>query len=452
MRSLNLTLLLCSIAWSEAAVLEAFKERPVNDLQSIVSKAVAVTGKYPGSVAIQTQYLTWISQLSVQELAELEEKIPSPWTGSQLSSDSMSINIRQSLKTATRDKVKDAEVYKLDFYYARGRQTTTHDYEKTLTQVKLIEDEKTRDQFLKGMLVSLGRETTFTSGQAKRDHVITLISQAERIHINTYSWPKWAALWPANNIANYANTLSEDDRFRMIRHIAEHGSYYFSNFDEGLRYLKHFGYSAPGQKPVIGESMGAVFAARTPMAFVEWFEKQPQSSTMQHCAIQNAIEPLLRNEPQLIRRITPFFNDSSSYTALEVAREWARYEPKKAEKWAATLPASKTFDTFKLHELGRAHHLDQKRLSQALNRRNKVQMADLIRPKKTLKKLKINRESLTKLTSPGASLLVNKELYQCVFSLSAEKVEALFNSYVQHPPGDARDALVRMYLLESWVW
>ncbi len=157
----------------------------------------------------------------------------------------------------------------------------------------------------------------------------------------------------------------------------------------------------------------------------------------------------------LIEKITPYFNDSKSYTAIRIAYQWARYDPAKAKAWAETLPASKVFsEPLVFRDTPSTEKLTLKKLDGFFitEQDGSASRIPFDRPNPATPINKNHRAELCKLAHPGSSALVNVLLYEQVFSLQKNQVVSLLSEFETTPPQHAKDILVRRYLLESWVF
>lgn len=441
---------------------DILQRNPPDRLEEIVAIFSSVYEEYPESVRAKTQLERWLSQFPVQKLVGFEREIPSPWSGTPLSFGAFRGELREHLETALslHPDQTALETLRPDLAaFGRGQATTPGNWQETLQKSSEIQDEKIRDHFLLGLLRSVGRLDRFDDSWKKRKAVIALMSQSLRVHTTTYENDKWKLLWPAGALATWAETLPEDQRFNILRQVADQGSHYFSTFEEGVHFLDHFGRSGPGQLPVIAEAMGAVFAARDRDGFFRWTSNQ--GGYVETQALEAAIEVLLRRDPEEIKQLILHFEGSNSFSSLEVAQEWARYDPEAALCWARSLPVFKKF--------GESFVFNNIRPTKKISRENAIELIrkhfavrpdheiHLISPDThilpaTLEGSKKLRESLSALALSGATPLANLELYQRVFSLDLPTVEKLLQDFEQTPPHHARELMVQRYLLEQWVF
>lgn len=425
-------------------------EKPPTDLKEVIAKLRVFKNAYKHSVLAKTQLELWLMQLSVDELTQLKTSIPSPWSAQSLSFEASTIQLGEMLNAVIE---VHPETIKKGYQASPkefGRRAGIVDWKEALKTADQIEDEQIKHRYLSGVIESAGQTNSFAEAETLRSLIFPKFPNGQRPDDRSNNW---TYLWPAESIADLAISYQEDKRFSLIRHVADNGNMFFSQMKEGEKYLQYFGRSAPGQAPVIGESMSGVFAARDPLGFIKWL--QDQSGNMQSFAIENAIEPLLRNDPMLIEKITPYFNDSKSYSALEIAQEWARYDRPKAVAWAKKLPVSEVFDeSFVFRDTRSTEKLTLKNLDDFFNSKQDESASRIPfdRPKATTPIDKEYRTELCKLAHPGSSPLVNVSLYEQVFALQKNQVLSLLSEFETSPPQHAKDILVRRYLLESWVW
>lgn len=424
-------------------------EKPPTDLKEVIAHIKTAKQAYPNSVLAQTQLERWLMQLSLDQLTQLQRSIPTPWSASELSFAAMRFELDEMISCVIAVHPESIQKGYPASPKEFGRRAGIVDWKEALKTADQIEDEKIKSLYLIGVIESAGRMDSFTEAETLRSLVLPKLSSNQRPDVRAY---KWTFLWPAESIADLAKSYPEDKRFSLLRHVAESGNMFFSKMEEGEKYLQYFGYSAPGQAPVIGESMSGVLAARDPLGFIKWF--QDQSENMQSFAIEGAIEPLLRNDPMLIEKITPYFNESRSYTALRIAYQWARYDPAKAMAWAKTLPASKVFsEPLIFRDIPSTQKLTSEKLEDFSNPQQdgSAPRISFDRPKAGTPIDKDYRSELGKLAHPGSSSLVNVLLYEQVFALQKDQVISLLAEYETLPPQHAKDILVRRYLLESWM-
>ncbi len=451
MKFLSAAVLLGIVAISQtsAGSLE-FSEKPPTDLKEVIAKLKVFKNAYQHSVLAKTQLELWLMQLSVDELTQLKTSIPSMWSGTEISFEASSIQLEEMLNAVI--EVHPEAIKK--GYQARpkefGRRAGIVDWKDALKTADQIEDDQMKHQYLIGVFESSSQMNSFAEAETLRLLIFSKFPNAQTPGDRSNNW---TYLWPAESIADLAISYEEDKRFSLLRHVADNGNMFFSQMKEGEKYLQYFGRSAPGQAAIIGESMSGVFAARDPLGFIKWF--QDQSENIQSFAIENAIEPLLRNDPMLIEKITPYFKDDKSYTALRIAQQWARYDRPKAVAWAKKLPASEVFDeSFVFRDTRSTEKLTLKKLDVFFNSKQNesVSRIPFDRPKATTPIDKEYRTELCKLAHPGSSALVNASLYEQVFALQKNQVLSLLSEFETSPPQHAKDILVRRYLLESWVW
>lgn len=424
-------------------------EKPPTDLKEVITYIQKANEAYPNSVLAQTQLELWLTQLTVAQLTQLQASIPTPWSASEVGSAAMRFELDEMLSRVIAVHPESIQIGRTASPTEFGRWAGVADWKEALKIADQIEDEAIKSQYLIGVIESAGEMNTFTEAHTLRSLVLSKLTSARKPDLRAY---QWTYLWPAESIADLAKSYPEDKRFSLLRHVADNGNIFFSQMNEGEKYLQYFGYSAPGQAPTIGESMGGVFAARDPLGFIKWFGEQ--SENMRYFAIDNAIEPLLRNDPALIEKIIPYFNNSNSYTALEIAQEWARYDLPKAKAWAKKIPASKVFDeSFVFRDTRTKERLTLKKLDDFLSSKSDGSPSRIPfdRPKATKPVDKQYRTELCKLAHPGSSSLINILLYEQVFSLQKNQVVELLADFEKSPPQHAKDVLVRRYLLESWV-
>lgn len=427
-------------------------EKPPTGLKEVTDQINTVTQAYPHSVLAQTQLELWLMQLTLDQLIQLQTSIPTPWSASELSSAAMRFELDEMISRVIAVHPESIKKGYTASPTEFGRRAGIVDWKEALKTADQIENADIKSRYLIGVIESAGQMATYTEADKLRQTILPKLPHDQRHRISAYGQDGWAYLWPAESIADLAKSCPEDQRFSILRHVADRGDMFFSQMKEGEKYLQYFGFSAPGQAPVIAESMSGVFAARDPLGFIQWFQAQPD--TIRSSAIENAIEPLLRNDLLLIEKITPYFNDSRSYTALEIAQEWARYDRPKAMAWAKKLPASQVFDeSFVFRDTRTTEKLTFKKLEDHFNSKQDgtAPRIPFERPKASTPIDIDYRTELGKLAHPGSSSLVNVPLYEQVFALQKDQVPSLLAEFEKSPPQHAKDILVRRYLLESWM-
>lgn len=268
---------------------------------------------------------------------------------------------------------------------------------------------------------------------------------------------EWRRLWPAEALVSWIGKLPEDTRFGDLREIADSGNFYFSSFEEGVGFLPHFGKSGPGQLPVPARALGAVFAARDPEGFLAW--RPDEWDYAKRETLEAGIEVLLRRDPSYIKRIIPLFRDDDSAGTCAIAREWARYDHEAALEWAESFPKSREFERAKgFKNVTPAPRFTPEEAAGLIGRhfqnppREEVRLEELevttLRGGDAEKWL----EELAERAIPGASPLANLELYETVFSLNLATVKVLLGGFELTPARNAKEKMVRSYLLEQWAF
>lgn len=130
---------------------------------------------------------------------------------------------------------------------------------------------------------------------------------------------------------------------------------------------------------------------------------------------------------------------------MEIAREWARYEPSEARQWASAMPIfTKYGDAFTFGRIPSQRPSLETLLCAKPRKEGLLERPKSDSPNPTIGDLK-------KLARPGAPPIANARIYQHIFSLDLPTTKHLIHSLTKRPLANAREILVRRYLLESWI-
>ena len=330
---MSLRILALVYGWACSPLLgaENLGKTPSLEMASMVLFADELMTSYPQSLMAETQLLVWLNSASPTDLKKVEAMIPSPWTGTEVGMAGMEFkeHIENTLLIARN---AEGELISL---IEKGRLEALKDLKSSLTQANKIQEEEQKRLFLIGVFLASGSLDSFQDAYELRELVSTQLSHSQRSDYMMYGRESWLGLWPAISIASYTDTLNDDDSFSLIRTVCARASWYFSDYDEAENYLKHFGYSAPGQTPVIYKSMGAIKAARQPENYLKWLTGLTENG--RSFAISGSIEYLMRNDPEVIHDYLPLFSKNGYYGGGDLALEWSKYNPEEAKKWVSSL-------------------------------------------------------------------------------------------------------------------
>lgn len=412
-----------------------------------------IRADYPGSMLAEAQIEIWLATFAQNRLLELRKAIPSPWMASQTSMLAMQTNLSKPLTNARRFNVvsegpeSEADA---DAVFHKGFLAGKTDGLAALNTAKALTDPALKDAFLMGMIVSAGRADSFADAQVIRETIMAEMSHDQRHWVSS---ERWMPLWPAESIAVYADTLGEDKKFSVLRSVSDEGQEYFPNMDVAIQFLNHFGRSGPGQFPIVIKSLGTVFAARDPEKFLVWWDAlKPDWKTYY---TESYIGVLLRHNPETIHHILPAFSDSNSYTAIQIAREWARYDEKAAIEWVDQLPVHKVFPTEKISAPQVPPAIARVRNTSALPtmpfRGRAAEPISSVLPEANIRPVSI-RKTLAKNAYPGAAAITNAALMRAIVSLEDKTFLSLLSDFKEKPAINAKEQLLRQLLLERWVF
>ncbi|MEO8353382.1 MAG: hypothetical protein ABI680_16760, partial [Chthoniobacteraceae bacterium] len=311
-----------------------------------LGKVIAALEPYGNlnSRLVRAQIAVWLQKISANDLQKLQASIPNLWSAAPFVFQAHDLRLREAISEAlsTHPDLPISSENPLTAIEA-GHTDGSRDYLAALNASEQIPDPAIRTQYLLGVAQSAGRADTYSEAQKVRDAVIPLLSGDEQHDLTAYQFDEWTFLWPAQSIADWVRTKPEDERFGPIRHVLDHGAEFFATLEEAAAYLPNFGRSAKGQAPIVAEAMGKVLAARSPETFMKWWLALPCDQRMG--PIDDAIAPLLRQNPTLIDEIIPHIPTDSLVSHSDVTREWFRYDPVAALRWCSRIQdQSKHFD------------------------------------------------------------------------------------------------------------